>query len=261
MTMSAGELAIWNGLPVRVFPYGSHVFPADLEAVRELGEVLREDLRREHRVAIELIARVQAGTQDSTLAGSLPLPRLCDFLLRRRPAFDRAAHRRIAENTLAQGRLRLEELRALNAPDVILDHTSAEIARVAEPGWSPSINPANLLPNVGATLSAIDLDDLSDEERTLYFDITTLVLLAAQCCTTFDAKALDDAPWLEELAWTRLVDEDEDVPAPPVDVVQFRGTVYSEHCQRLECAIVPADRTAQFGATALLAVSIPEPAE
>src|SRR5262245_19476426 len=129
MTTSIRDFAVWNGLPVSVFPSGAHVFPADLEALLELASRLCEDLREEHEVDVALVRRIQGEgldpDEDPTLVRRLSLPGVRGFLSRRRPEFGRLAHRHVVENTLAHGRARLEQLRALGAPDVIIEHDEA----------------------------------------------------------------------------------------------------------------------------------------
>ncbi|MDF2696970.1 MAG: hypothetical protein K0S65_5353 [Labilithrix sp.] len=262
MGMPACELAIWEGAPLDIFPKGAHVFPADLDAVRELVDVLREDLRETHLVSVELVARAQRGDfdpgQDPSLAQSLSLPRLRDFLVRRRPAFDRAAHRRIAENTLRYGRARIERLRSLGAPGVLIDHASTEVARVDQSGWSPTVDVTSLLPSAVATASVIDIESRAPDDLFVNADITDLVLLAAQCCTPPDANDLGDAAWLDELEWLPLAEPEIEGDAPiPSNVVRVRGAVYQERVDRLEFAIVPPDRATLASARALLAVTMP----
>jgi hypothetical protein len=262
MVTPASELAIWDGALLDIFPQGEHVFPANLDALRELVEVLGEDLRETHLVSVEHVARAQRGkfdpTQDPSLAQTFSLPRLRDFLARRRPSFDRVAHRRIAENTLRYGRARIEQLRSLGTPEVLIEHASAEVTRVDQSGWSPTIDVISLLPSAVATASVVDLESRAPDGLCVNADITDLVLLAAQCCTSPDANDLADAEWLDELEWLPLAESELEGEAPiPSDSVCVRGAVYQERVDRLEFAILPPDRAALANARALLAVTMP----
>lgn len=237
------ELVIWEGEPVRIFPAGEHVFPADAGALRELVDALRADLAQTQYIDV---ADVRAAQAQDAIAPTHPLavPRLLDFLARHRPAFDRRARDRVVANTRAYGRARLDQLRALNAPDAILDHAVAALARVDDPAWAPTPALASLVPDVVATAAILDLDYRDPDELFASADLTALILLAAQACTR-DAPAVDEAP----AAWTPLVEPHEAQPRP--GTVLVCGVLNDERCDRLDYAITDDG--------AFLAVSIPRP--
>jgi hypothetical protein len=149
-------------------------------------------------------------------------------------------HRRVTANTQAHGARRVAQLRELGAPDVIVDHDVAELARVGSARWRPQVDPYASLPDVLGTAGVVDVDArrASGDPLVVDADITDLVLLAAQCCIPPDATSLD-APWVEGLDWVAFpMSEEEEETGLAKDVVRVRPAINTETAEVLAFADV-----------------------
>ncbi|WAS96517.1 hypothetical protein [Nannocystis punicea] len=234
------ELVVWNDHPSGIFPEGEHFFPADRETLAALVAALRGDLAETHLVPVaELLDDLEEVRPEQRLP--LRLTNLRAFLAAHHSRLVEAlGHERVTANTLAHGARRIARLRELHAPDVIVDHDVAELARVGAERWKPQVDPCASLPDVLWTASIVDVDArrVRDIPLVVDADITDLVLLAAQCCIPPDATSLA-APWLEGLDWVSLsMSEEDDESDLPDDVVRVRPAINTDTVELLAFADV-----------------------
>ena len=247
---------VWHGTPSNIFPVGEHTFPADLEALTALLAAHRADLEETHLVPVSKLLRDERRPDQASPPGITSSEEIsCEVLPLRLTHLRRFvdAHgarlaealgdERVTANTLAHGARRVAFVRALNAPDVIVDHEAAELARVAAAGWKPEVDPYASVPDVLETASIVDVDarTRSGTPLTPDADIADLVLLALQCCLLPDVSSID-APWIEHLSWVPFPARaaDDDAHAIADAVVRVRPAICSEHVDELSFADVRA---------------------
>ena len=222
------QLVVWHGIPSQIFPEGEHCFPADLGRLDSLVEAWRADLDETHLVPVAVLG-LEAERP-------LRLVQLRAFLATHRARLSAVlVHVVVTANSLAHGASRRATLRAMNAPEVIVEDCAAELARVAAKGWEPAIDLA-AGPDAVATASVVDVAYRTEHDEPLA-DIAPLVLLALHCCIETNESSVHP-PWLDEVEWTPIPMESESEDPVPADVVRVRPAVYADTLEELSFADV-----------------------
>jgi hypothetical protein len=279
-------------------------------ALREYHVVLPDEIRRLREEAERTASTFEECLQ-RTAQKPFALTELRAFHAKRRPPFDRAHAAmqsvvdgaelsRLAEtfglsvdslrrgihaterdgtllvSTMKQATLailarRLDGLRELGAPDVIIEDARRSAQRCLEWDFPVAVELGHIVPD--AMYRAAMVEDAAllfrDGPPLLPVDVMPLVLLAAQCCVDPAAHAID-LPSAGDVAWQSFDEEaDEASSEPPTDLPEgaivaipalqdARGAVEALELVYLE----PSSPLAALApAGALLRVTMPEPSE
>lgn len=247
---SLSSLVVWHGHPTGVFPPGDHVYPADLDAANELLAALRADFTETHLVSTSMLRSDHPQPWPFRLVG------LKAFLKNHAARLDHVLiSPAVVANTREHGRHLVARLRELGAPNVIIDHQQAELERVSSILWKPSIDFADLIPDVLGSASIVNVESRTSHgwELAVDADIGNILLLAASCLVL---PGTVDKGELDKLDWTSLLDIDRvSAPIPP-GFVRVRPGVDFGTVEALAFADAGDDR-ASANAPALLRVVIP----
>lgn len=247
---SLSSLVVWHGHPTGVFPPGDHVYPADLDAANELLAALRADFTETHFVSITMLRSDPPQPWPFRLAG------LRTFLESHASSLDEVLNSpAVVANTREHGRLLVARLQELGAPNVIIDHQRAELERVSSIHWKPSVDIADLFPDVLGAASIVNVESRKSLgwESAVDADIGNILLLAASCLVL--PGTVDDCA-LDEIDWTSLLDIDRESTTIPPGFVRVRPGVDFGTVEGLAFANAGDDRASAPG-PALLRVVIP----
>ncbi|NOU34541.1 MAG: hypothetical protein HOO96_42150 [Polyangiaceae bacterium] len=229
---SSSALVVWCGAPMRYFPEGDWVFPADWEALESLQAALASDFAE---TAVVPVADGPRGAAPLQLRGLRAFLQAHGAKLR-----DVLRHERVRQSTIDYGAERVAQLRGFGVAEELVEDALEQIAR-AKAGMAAELDLHEGALDATEAAAVVDVAARVASGMPLHvnIDVAPLALLALHCCVDLDAPAIDEG-WLASLDWKEIPFDGGDEPAPRTDAVTVRASIYADSVSELAMADVRA---------------------